>query len=213
MVGFVQRKQRESANTRQREDLTKHAAIRIPFSCRIVLLRFPSFCTGFAMAAATAGALLYMPLSVRASAGALSPASASSSSSSCSFIPSLTAAVPSGLRSGHSNARRFGQPRNSPIRALVQAVDLTKVVPQADRVLVRLGELPDKSAGGVLLPKSIAKFENYLVGEVISVGKEAAPIEKGQKVLFSDINAYEVNLGTAEKLCFCRVGDLLAVVE
>jgi chaperonin GroES len=118
-----------------------------------------------------------------------------------------------GLRSGHSNARRFGQPRNSPIQALVQAVDLTKVVPQADRVLVRLGELPDKSAGGVLLPKSVAKFENYLVGEVISVGKEAAPIEKGQKVLFSDINAYEVNLGTAEKLCFCRVGDLLAVVE
>jgi chaperonin GroES len=88
-----------------------------------------------------------------------------------------------------------------------------QVVPQADRVLVRLGELPDKSAGGVLLPKSIAKFENYLVGEVISVGKEAAPIEKGQKVLFSDINAYEVNLGTAEKLCFCRVGDLLAIVE
>ncbi|CAK9190221.1 unnamed protein product [Sphagnum troendelagicum] len=164
------------------------------------------------MAAATAGALLYMPVSVRAPAGALSPASASSSSS-CSFIPSLTAAGPSGLRSGHSNARRLGQPRNSPIRALVQAVDLTKVVPQADRVLVRLGELPDKSAGGVLLPKSIAKFENYLVGEVISVGKEAAPIEKGQKVLFSDINAYEVNLGTAEKLCFCRVGDLLAVVE
>jgi hypothetical protein len=37
---------RESANTRQREDLTKHAAIRIPFLCRIVLLRFPSFCTG-----------------------------------------------------------------------------------------------------------------------------------------------------------------------
>jgi chaperonin GroES len=115
------------------------------------------------MATAASGALLYMPLPVRA------PASASSS---CSFIPSLTAAVPSaffsnaGLRSGHSNARRFGQPRNSPIRALVQAVDLTKVVPQADRVLVRLGELPDKSAGGVLLPKSVAKFENYLVGEV-----------------------------------------------
>jgi hypothetical protein len=37
---------RESANTRQREDLTKHAAIRIPFLCRSVLLRFPSFCTG-----------------------------------------------------------------------------------------------------------------------------------------------------------------------
>ncbi|KAH9574864.1 hypothetical protein CY35_01G082100 [Sphagnum magellanicum] len=212
MVGFVQRKQRISKyRIERRPNQARSNPHPLLVSQCFASLSF--FLHRFAMATATSGALLYMPLPVRAPAGALSPASASSSSSSCSFIPSLTAAVPSGLRSGHSSARRFGQPRNAPIRALVQAVDLTKVVPQADRVLVRLGELPDKSAGGVLLPKSVAKFENYLVGEVISVGKEAAPIEKGQKVLFSDINAYEVNLGTAEKLCFCRIGDLLAIVE
>jgi chaperonin GroES len=49
--------------------------------------------------------------------------------------------------------------------------------------------------------------------QVMSIGKEATSIEKGQKVLFSDINAYEVNLGTPEKLCFCCISDLLAIVE
>lgn len=92
-------------------------------------------------------------------------------------------------------------------------MDISKVVPQADRVLIRLEELPEKSAGGVLLPKSAVKFEHYLMGQVLSVGSEVATIETGKKVMFSDINAYEVNLGTSEKHCFCRAGDLLAVVE
>ncbi|KAJ7521309.1 hypothetical protein O6H91_19G047400 [Diphasiastrum complanatum] len=99
-----------------------------------------------------------------------------------------------------------------PIQATVKDVDVSKVVPQADRVLVRLEELPEKSEGGILLPKAAVKFERYLVGEVISAGKEAGAIEKGQKVMFSDLNAYEVDLGTTEKLCFCKAGDLLAIV-
>ncbi|XP_022146922.1 10 kDa chaperonin 1, chloroplastic-like [Momordica charantia] len=90
-----------------------------------------------------------------------------------------------------------------------------KVVPQADRVLVRLEELAEKSAGGVLLPKSAVKFERHLVGEIISIGTEVGgnDIAPGKKVLISDINAYEVDLGTDAKHCFCKAGDLLAVVE
>ncbi|MCO5551212.1 hypothetical protein L7F22_004711 [Adiantum nelumboides] len=100
-----------------------------------------------------------------------------------------------------------------PITAAVKEVDVSKVVPQADRVLIKLEELPEQSTGGVLLPKSAVKFEHYLCGEVISVGKEASGVTKGQKVLFSDLNAYEVNFGTKERLCFCKAGDLLAFVE
>ncbi|CAN1156857.1 10 kDa chaperonin 2, chloroplastic [Linum perenne] len=88
-----------------------------------------------------------------------------------------------------------------------------QVVPQADRVLIRLEELAEKSAGGILLPKSAVKFERYLVGEVLSVGAEAEEVEAGQKVLLSDVNAYEVDLGTDGRHCFCRASDLLAVVE
>ncbi|KAL9359715.1 hypothetical protein Peur_047838 [Populus x canadensis] len=89
---------------------------------------------------------------------------------------------------------------------------LLQVAPQADRVLIRLEDLPEKSSGGVLLSKSAVKFERYLMGEVLSVG--AGEVEAGKRVLFSDINiAYEVDLGTDAKHCFCKAGDLLAVVE
>ncbi|WCJ23067.1 chloroplast chaperonin 10 [Euphorbia peplus] len=107
-----------------------------------------------------------------------------------------------------------GFSRNSlRINAIGKKWEPTKVVPQADRVLIRLEQLPEKSSGGVLLPKSAVKFERYLMGEVLSVGSEVADVEAGKKVLFSDINAYEVDLGTNDKHCFCKAGELLAVVE
>ncbi|XP_057510466.1 10 kDa chaperonin 1, chloroplastic-like [Actinidia eriantha] len=116
-----------------------------------------------------------------------------------------------------SNQRLLGGPggrRNSlRVSAIAKKWEPTKVAPQADRVLIRLEQLPDKSAGGVLLPKSAVKFERYLMGEVISVGDGVKQVEAGKKVLFSDINAYEVDLGTDAKHCFCKDDDLLAVVE
>ncbi|KAI4353051.1 hypothetical protein L6164_002029 [Bauhinia variegata] len=99
------------------------------------------------------------------------------------------------------------------INAIGKKWEPTKVVPQADRVLVRLEALPEKTVGGVLLPKSAVKFERYLIGEVLSVGAEVGVVTAGKKVLLSDINAYEVDLGTDEKHCFCKASDLLAVVE
>ncbi|XAR54225.1 hypothetical protein NMG60_11029264 [Bertholletia excelsa] len=113
-----------------------------------------------------------------------------------------------------SNQRLLGGRRNSlRVSAVAKKYEPTKVVPQADRVLVRLEQLPEKSAGGVLLPKSAVKFERYLMGEILSVGTEVEQLEAGKKVIFSDINAYEVDLGTDERHCFCKAGDLLAVVE
>ncbi|CAN4126007.1 unnamed protein product [Withania somnifera] len=99
------------------------------------------------------------------------------------------------------------------INAISKKFEPTKVVPQADRVLIRLEELPEQSAGGVLLPKSAVKFERYLMGEVLSIGSEVSQVETGKKVLFSDINAYEVDLGTDARHCFCKESELLALVE
>ncbi|XP_057496001.1 10 kDa chaperonin 1, chloroplastic-like [Actinidia eriantha] len=114
-----------------------------------------------------------------------------------------------------SNQRLLGGPggrRNSlRVGAITKKLEPTKVAPQADRVLIQLEQLPEKSAGGVLLPKSAV--ERYLMGEVISVGDGVKQVEAGKKVLFSDINAYEVDLGTDAKHCFCKDDDLLAVVE
>ncbi|XP_071735975.1 10 kDa chaperonin 1, chloroplastic-like [Rutidosis leptorrhynchoides] len=108
----------------------------------------------------------------------------------------------------------LGLRRNSlKVNAIATKYEPTKVKPQADRVLIRLEELPEKSAGGVLLPKSAVKFERYLMGEILAVGTEVGDLEAGKKVLFSDINAYEVDLGADGRHCFCKAADLLAVVE
>ncbi|ESQ39098.1 hypothetical protein EUTSA_v10001677mg [Eutrema salsugineum] len=81
------------------------------------------------------------------------------------------------------------------INAISTKWEPTKVVPQADRVLVRLEELAQTTSGGVLLPKAAVKFERYLTGEVVSVGSEVGQqVGPGKKVLFSDVSAYEVSL-------------------
>ncbi|CAO2835218.1 unnamed protein product [Amaranthus hypochondriacus] len=127
----------------------------------------------------------------------------------------VTLAKPFSLPSNNfSNQRLIGFRRNGlRINAVAAKWEPTKVVPQADRVLIRLEDLPEKSAGGVLLPKSAVKFERYLMGEILSVGSDVGEVEAGKKVLFSDISAYEVDLGTESRHCFCKESDLLAVVE
>ncbi|XP_040938048.1 10 kDa chaperonin 1, chloroplastic-like [Gossypium hirsutum] len=79
--------------------------------------------------------------------------------------------------------------------------------------------IPSKSIGGVLLPKSIVKFERYLIMEIVSVGVEVGKVEPRKKnyytfaVFFSNINAYEVDLGTDTRHVFCKESYLLAEVD
>ncbi|XP_027336689.1 10 kDa chaperonin 1, chloroplastic-like [Abrus precatorius] len=113
-----------------------------------------------------------------------------------------------------SNKRLPFLQRNSlKVNAVADKWEPTKVVPQADRVLIRLEELADKTSNGVLLPKSAVKYERYLTGEILTIGAEAGELKAGTKVLFTDVNAYQVDLGTEAKHCFCKASDLLAVVE
>ncbi|CAN6562451.1 unnamed protein product [Malus baccata var. baccata] len=106
------------------------------------------------------------------------------------------------------------------VNAIATKWEPTKLVPQADRVFIRLEELPSgfwsyhcKSAGGVLLPRSAVKFERYLMGEILSAGADVGEVKAGKKVLFSDINAYEVNRIIDGRHCFCKESELLAIVE
>lgn len=95
-----------------------------------------------------------------------------------------------------------------------RSVDPAQVKPQGERLLIRLDEAPKTTAGGVLLPSAAVKYEAQLTGVVLAAGPDAKSTALGQKVMFSDLNAYEVALGSGtEKLCFVREGDLLAVVE
>ncbi|CAI0447606.1 unnamed protein product [Linum tenue] len=135
---------------------------------------------------------------------------------SCTFVtfpkPPLSLVNPTTSLS-RSRPTLIGLRRNSlRVHAVSKQWEPTKVVPQADRVLIRLEELAEKSAGGVLLPKSAVKFERYLVGEVLTVGADAGQVEAGKKVLFSDVNAYEVSIALVFPF-FCFVRSLLLLSQ
>nr|KJB44684.1 hypothetical protein B456_007G266500 [Gossypium raimondii] len=64
-----------------------------------------------------------------------------------------------------------------------------------------------------LLPKSAVKFERYQIREIVSTGVEVRKVKPRKKVIFSDINAYEVDLGIDTRHVFCKESDLLAEVD
>ncbi|CAO2034877.1 unnamed protein product, partial [Urochloa humidicola] len=86
------------------------------------------------------------------------------------MAPSLLAAAASPFLAAGSGSSRpplgAAPTRRKSLRVAALKYDPAKVAPQSDRVLVRLQQIPEKSAGGVLLPKSAVKFERYLMGEV-----------------------------------------------
>ena len=84
---------------------------------------------------------------------------------------------------------------------------LRKLVPLADRVLVKRIELQAKSAGGILLPDSGKKLNE---GEVVAVGPGAlgkdgkrSPISVaiGDRVLLPEYGGHTVKVGEDECVC------------
>ena len=93
-----------------------------------------------------------------------------------------------------------------------------KLVPLSDRVIVKMTEVEETTASGIILASS-AK-EKPMVAEVIAVvpggmvdGHEVKmTVSVGQKVIFAKYTGTEVKLGK-EEYTIVRQGDILAVVE
>ena len=93
-----------------------------------------------------------------------------------------------------------------------------KIIPLADRVVIKTVEVEETTKGGLILTGS-AK-EKPQVAEVIAVGpggvvdgKEVKMyVEKGQKVIYSKYAGTEVKLD-GEEYIIVRQSDILAIVE
>ena len=86
-----------------------------------------------------------------------------------------------------------------------------KLVPLSDRVIVKMTEVEETTASGIILASS-AK-EKPTVAEVIVDGHEVKmTVSVGQKVIFAKYTGTEVKLGK-EEYTIVRQGDILAVVE
>lgn len=94
-----------------------------------------------------------------------------------------------------------------------------KIMPLADRVLVKPMDLKEVKKGGIIIPDT-AK-EKPMEGEVIAVGKgrinettgERIPLEikKGDKVLYGKYSGTEITISDVEYLIL-RESDILAVL-
>jgi chaperonin GroES len=99
------------------------------------------------------------------------------------------------------------------------SIDVSSFKPLGDRLLVKVSQAEEKSAGGIFLPDT-AK-EKPQVGEVVSVGsgkvsddgsRQPIDIEVGVKVLYSKYAGTDLKIGD-EEYVLLREQDILAIVS
>jgi len=97
-------------------------------------------------------------------------------------------------------------------------LSVSTVKPLGDRILVKVSEAEEKTAGGILLPDT-AK-EKPQVGEVIQVGPgkrnddgsyQTMEVKVGDKVLYSKYAGTDLKLG-ADEYVLLRESDILAAL-
>lgn len=97
-------------------------------------------------------------------------------------------------------------------------LSVSTVKPLGDRILVKVSEAEEKTAGGILLPDT-AK-EKPQVGEVVQVGPgkrnddgtlQAPEVKVGDKVLYSKYAGTDLKLGMDDYVLL-RESDILAAL-
>ncbi|MEN9214713.1 MAG: co-chaperone GroES [Gloeomargarita sp. DG_1_5_bins_55] len=98
-------------------------------------------------------------------------------------------------------------------------LNVATVTPLGDRVLVKVSQSEEKTAGGILLPDT-AK-EKPQIGEVTAVGpgkrdedgkRQPLELKVGDKVLYSKYAGTEIKIGSEEYVLLAEK-DILATVQ
>ncbi len=86
-----------------------------------------------------------------------------------------------------------------------------KIKPLGDRVLVKLEEIEEKTAGGIFIPQTAQ--EKTQSGTVVAVGDdEMIKVKAGQKVMYDKYAGTSVTMDNEDHLLI-RYSDILAVIE
>jgi len=94
-----------------------------------------------------------------------------------------------------------------------------KVKPLGDRILIKIQEGENKTAGGIIIPQTAQeKTQN---GVVVAVGPgakndsgvlEPVPVAAGQKVMFDKYAGAQIKIDNVDHL-IVKIADVLAVIE
>ncbi len=87
-----------------------------------------------------------------------------------------------------------------------------KIKPLGDRVLVKLEEVEEKTAGGIFIPQTAQ--EKTQTGIVEAVGEdEMIQVKAGQKVMYDKYAGTQVSDNDGTDYLLVRYSDVLAIIE
>ncbi|MFP4179924.1 MAG: co-chaperone GroES [Spirochaetaceae bacterium] len=87
-----------------------------------------------------------------------------------------------------------------------------KIKPLGDRVLVKLEEVEEKTAGGIFIPQTAQ--EKTQTGIVEAVGEdEGITVKAGQKVMYDKYAGTQVSDNDGTDYLLVSYDDILAVIE
>ncbi|MFA5570944.1 MAG: co-chaperone GroES [Sphaerochaetaceae bacterium] len=85
------------------------------------------------------------------------------------------------------------------------------IKPMGDRVLIKMEEVEEKTAGGIFIPQTAQ--EKTQVGEVVALGDdESITVTVGQKVMYDKYAGTTIKIDGKDHLIL-HMGDILAVVK
>jgi chaperonin GroES len=100
-------------------------------------------------------------------------------------------------------------------------MDVKKIKPLADRILVKPVEVEEKTKGGIVLPDTVSK-EKPQIGEVLAVGPgrtnddgKTFPLQfkKGDKVIYAKYSGTDIKGDDDEDYLILNEKDILAILE
>ena len=87
-----------------------------------------------------------------------------------------------------------------------------KVKPIGDRVLVRMEEVEEKTAGGIFIPQTAQEKTQTGVVEAVGDDKDVITIKKGDKVMYDKYAGTNVTIDGKEYLLM-KMQDIMATIE
>jgi len=87
-----------------------------------------------------------------------------------------------------------------------------KVVPLADRVMVKLEKTEAKTAGGIIIPDTAQEKTQQGVVTAVGDDKEVIKVKPGQRVMYDKYAGSQIKIDGEDHLIL-KMADIIAVVE
>lgn len=87
-----------------------------------------------------------------------------------------------------------------------------KIQPLADRVLVKIEEVEEKTASGIFIPQTAQEKTQTAVVVAVGDDKDVINVKPGQKIMYDKYAGTSVKVDGNEHLLL-RMSDILAIIE